>query len=67
MRQIRQTLFLDVSLLQVDEETDPRALFYSEPVGHLRITGHCRVTTEVADLVRDLAVAIQKLHEQGGP
>ena len=64
MKQIRQTLYLDVSLVQIDEETDPSQSYHSEMVGHLRITGHCRVTTEIADLVRDLAVAIKKLNEQ---
>lgn len=64
MRKIRQTLYVDLTLLQVDEEQDPTQLHYSEAVGHLTIKGHCRVTTEVADLVRDLAVAIQKLKEQ---
>lgn len=64
MIQVRQTLYLDVTLLQVEEETDPTLpMLINGAVGHVKISGHCRVTTEIADLVRDLSVAITKLKD----
>lgn len=46
---IRHTVFVDITLLQHDEADNENMC------GSLRITGHARITEDVADLVKNLA------------